>query len=86
MDIDDDGTQRAAVADNFGVEPDFEELDEEAKEVSHICNRSQDHTNVQDGSEEVGRELEAEVTRMRAELEKLNPNTKAVEKYVHHLS
>ena len=39
MDVDDDGTQRAAVADNFGVEPDFEELDEEAKEVSHICPR-----------------------------------------------
>jgi hypothetical protein len=34
MDVDDNGTQRAAVADNFGVEPDFEELDEEAKEVS----------------------------------------------------
>jgi hypothetical protein len=34
----------------------------------------------QDGSEEVGRELESEVTRMRAELEKLTPNTKAIEK------
>jgi len=43
-------------------------------------NESQDDTNEQDGSEEVGRELEAEVSRMRAELEKLNPNTKAVEK------
>jgi hypothetical protein len=40
MDIDDDGTQRAAVADNFGVEPDFEELDEEAKEVSIAYGRS----------------------------------------------
>jgi hypothetical protein len=39
MDVDDDGTQRAAVADNFGVEPDFEELDEEAKEVSHMRRR-----------------------------------------------
>jgi hypothetical protein len=36
MDIDDDGTQRAAVADSFGVEPDFDELDEEAKEVSYF--------------------------------------------------
>jgi hypothetical protein len=36
MDIDEDGTQRAAAADDFGVEPDFEELDEEAKEVSDI--------------------------------------------------
>ena len=46
MDIDDDGTQRAAVADNFGVEPDFEELDEEAKEVSNFCDGCQDETNV----------------------------------------
>jgi hypothetical protein len=37
MDIDDDGTQRAAVADDFGIEPDFEELDEEAKEVSSLA-------------------------------------------------
>jgi hypothetical protein len=34
MDIDDDGTQRPAAVDDFGVEPDFDELDEEAKEVS----------------------------------------------------
>lgn len=34
MDIDDDGTQRPAAVDDFGVVPDFDELDEEAKEVS----------------------------------------------------
>jgi len=79
MDIDDDGTQRAAVADDFGLEPDFEELDEEAKEVSRL-RAVWGGTDVQDGSEEVGRELESEVTRMRTELEKLTPNTKAIEK------
>lgn len=41
MDVDEDGTQRAAVADNFGIEPDFEELDEEAKEVSIGVRRKQ---------------------------------------------
>lgn len=36
MDVDgeDDGTQRAAEVTNYGVEVDFESLDEEEKEVS----------------------------------------------------
>lgn len=33
MDIDDDGTQRPAEVTDYGVKPDFDELDEEAKEV-----------------------------------------------------
>jgi hypothetical protein len=33
MDIDDDGTQRAATVKDYGLKPDFDELDEEAKEV-----------------------------------------------------
>ena len=33
MDIDDDGTQRAATVKDYGLKPDFDELDDEAKEV-----------------------------------------------------
>lgn len=33
MDVDDDGTQRAATVKDYGLKPDFDELDEEAKEV-----------------------------------------------------
>jgi hypothetical protein len=36
MDLDDDGTQRPATVKDYGVKPDFEELDEGAKEVCQL--------------------------------------------------
>lgn len=33
MDIDDDGTQRPTKANDFGVKPDYDMLDDEEKEV-----------------------------------------------------
>ena len=34
MDVDDEGTQRVREVDDYGVEPDFEQLDDEDREVS----------------------------------------------------
>lgn len=34
MDVDDDGTQRPITVKDYGVKPDFGELDDEAKEVN----------------------------------------------------
>jgi len=34
MDIDDDGTQKPVQVNDFGIEPDFDILDDEEKEVS----------------------------------------------------
>lgn len=65
MDVDDDETQRPAETDDFGIEPDFEDLEDEDRE---------------NGSEEIGREFEAQISKMKAELEKLVPNMKAIER------
>ncbi|WRT67180.1 uncharacterized protein IL334_004146 [Kwoniella shivajii] len=65
MDIDDEGTQRAVETDDYGIEPDFDDLEEEDKE---------------DKSEDVGREFEAQITKMKTDLEKVVPNMKAIDR------
>lgn len=81
MDIDDDGTQRAATVKDYGLKPDFDELDEEAKEVHPFpLARGVFMADGQDGSEEIGRGIEDEVNKMKADLEKLAPDMKAIER------
>ncbi|ORY27190.1 hypothetical protein BCR39DRAFT_538898 [Naematelia encephala] len=65
MDIDDDGTLQPAKTKDYGVEPDFDELEEDDKE---------------NGSEEVGREFETQIAKMKADLERIAPNMKAVDR------
>ncbi|WVF72212.1 hypothetical protein IAT40_007024 [Kwoniella sp. CBS 6097] len=65
MDIDDDGSQRPVEADDYGIEPDFEDLEDEDKENK---------------SEEVGREFEAQIAKIKADLEKVVPNMKAIDR------
>ena len=38
MDIDDDGTQAPLLINDFGVEPDFDSLEDEEKEARHSAN------------------------------------------------
>jgi structural maintenance of chromosome 1 len=64
MDIDDD-TLRPARADDFGIELDFDLLEPEDKENS---------------GEEVGHEFEAQIAKMKAEIERVVPNMKAIER------
>lgn len=84
MDVDDDGTQRPAETDDFGIEPDFDELEDEDKEVSGsrvVCITAADaRVPRQRKDEEVGRDFEAQIARMRADLERLVPNMKAGER------
>ncbi|WVR05191.1 hypothetical protein IAU60_002203 [Kwoniella sp. DSM 27419] len=65
MDIDDDGSQRPVEIDDYGIVPDFDVLADEDRE---------------DSSEGYGRELEDGITRLRAELEKMVPNMKAIDR------
>ncbi|KAG8907644.1 Structural maintenance of chromosomes protein 1 [Tulasnella sp. 403] len=71
MDIDDDddddggATQRIRQIRDYGVEVDFEDVDEEERE---------------NGSAEAAAELEAEIAKVQAEIEKMTPNLKALEK------
>ncbi|OCF71781.1 cohesin complex subunit psm1 [Kwoniella mangroviensis CBS 8886] len=63
MDIDD--TQGPAETDDYGIEPDFDNLEDEDKE---------------DKSGEVGREFDAQITKLKADLERVVPNMKAIDR------
>ncbi|WWD15974.1 hypothetical protein CI109_100398 [Kwoniella shandongensis] len=60
-----DETQGPVDADDYGIEPDFEVLEEEDKENK---------------DEEVGREFESQIAKMKADLERVVPNMKAIER------
>ncbi|KIR32463.1 cohesin complex subunit psm1 [Cryptococcus deuterogattii MMRL2647] len=62
---DEKATQKPVEVDDYGLEPDFDILEEE------------DRANE---DEEVGREFEAQISKMRNDLERLVPNMKAVER------
>ncbi|KAG8997801.1 Structural maintenance of chromosomes protein 1 [Tulasnella sp. JGI-2019a] len=67
MDLDEDenGAQRASQAQDYGVEVDFEQLEEDDRE---------------NGSPETGAELDAEIAKVITEIERMTPNMKAIEK------
>ncbi|KAK8869753.1 hypothetical protein IAR55_000321 [Kwoniella newhampshirensis] len=60
-----DETQGPVEADDYGIEPDFDVLEEEDKENK---------------DEEIGREFESQVAKMKADLERVVPNMKAIER------
>ncbi|WVQ78324.1 hypothetical protein IAT38_000409 [Cryptococcus sp. DSM 104549] len=62
---DDEATQKPAEANDYGIEPDFEVLEEDDKKSN---------------DEEVGREFESQIAKMKADLERLVPNMKAIER------
>ncbi|ORX39922.1 putative cohesin complex subunit and chromosome segregation protein [Kockovaella imperatae] len=64
MDTDED-TQRPVVTEDYGIEPDFRGLDEEDRE---------------NDQEDFGKELEEEIGRSKAELERTVPNLKALDR------
>jgi len=79
--VDDDGSQHPVKANDFGISPDFDVLEEEDKEVR--CLRFPAVTDtLQNGGDDVGKEFEGQITRMKAELEKVIPNMKAIDRYV----
>lgn len=82
MDVDnEDRTQRPAKADDYGLQPDFDVLEEEDKEVSLVrTNPRYKLRPVQNSSEEFGRDFEEQIGKMRADLERLVPNMKAVDR------
>lgn len=102
MDVDDEGTQQVKEADDYGVEPDFDQLEDEDREVSlSLFNRRRRGVSAYDGdfwgadesnferrvaadkqnsSEEVNRDFEAQIAKLKADLEKTVPNMKAIER------
>jgi len=67
MDVDgpEDETQQAASVKDYGVEVDFDELDEDQ---------------LDDGGEAMGEQLASEVSRIESELDKMSPNLKAIDR------
>lgn len=66
MDVDDDdNTQKPMSAPDFGIQVDFSSLEDEAKE---------------DGGTSMGNELQTRIESISAEIEKMSPNMKAVER------
>ncbi|KAJ7098698.1 condensin complex subunit SMC1 [Mycena belliarum] len=67
MDVDDDedGTQQPRRVQDFGIEVDFEALDDDDRE---------------DGSAEAVAIFDAEITKLNAEIEKMAPNMKAIDR------
>lgn len=82
---DEEATQKPVQVDDYGLEPDFDVLEEEDREVSTIIALAVFWTTAltrvaQNEDEEVGREFEAQISKMRNDLERLAPNMKAVER------
>jgi len=69
MDVDgpEDGTQNVFQAKDYGVEVDFEELDEDEEE---------------NGSDAMEEKLVAAITRVQGEIDKMSVNLKAIERCV----
>lgn len=67
VDVDDDGTQRPKTVQDFGVEVDFESLDDDERE---------------DGSAEALAEFDNSITKLNGEIERMAPNMKAMERYI----
>ncbi|KAG8734029.1 Structural maintenance of chromosomes protein 1 [Ceratobasidium sp. 423] len=66
MDLDDeDETQRAREVQDYGIEVDFDGLDDDERA---------------NGSAEIGAELDSEITRLTGEIERMAPNMKAMER------
>ncbi|KAG9032708.1 Structural maintenance of chromosomes protein 1, partial [Tulasnella sp. UAMH 9824] len=65
VDEDEDATQRPKQVQDYGIEIDFETLDEDDRE---------------NGTPEMAAELDKEITKIQAEIEKMAPNMKALEK------
>ena len=88
MDVDGDeaGTQQIAKLPDYGVEVDFEALDEDEQEVSnHSLSLSHARSRcvlAQDGSEKAEEVLTSHIAKLTSELEKMSPNMKAIERWV----
>ncbi|KLO14413.1 cohesin complex subunit psm1 [Schizopora paradoxa] len=67
MEVDDDeGTQRPRRVNDYGIELDFDILDDDEKE---------------DGSSETGAQMDSAIAKLNVEIERMAPNMKATDKY-----
>ena len=82
MDVDDeDGTQQPKKVNDYGVEVDFESLDQEEREVRTCVPTIALFTdNLQDASAETGAQFDTSIAKINTEIERMAPNMKAMER------
>ena len=83
VDEDDEGSQDIKRVPDYGIEVDFSSLDDDEKEVSASQRDSLTcsiNSGVQDGSSERLAELDESIAKLSADIEKMAPNLKAMER------
>ena len=83
VDEDDEGSQSVKRIPDYGIEVDFDSLDDEDREVC-ICDPPREvviDTRIQDGSAEALAEIDSQISKVNAEIERLAPNMKAMDRY-----
>lgn len=85
MQVDDDenGTQQPKQVDDYGIEVDFDRLDEDEREVCilHPFCEANHNQSLQDGSTEAAAQFDTAISKLSAEIERMAPNMKAVDRY-----
>jgi structural maintenance of chromosome 1 len=82
VDEDEDGTQRPRKVQDFGIEVNFDSLDDDEREVNDTELDAVLSTDVhsKDGSPEAAAEFDASIAKLSAEIEQMTPNMKAMER------
>lgn len=83
VDEDDEGTQKPRRVNDFGIEVDFESLDDDEREVGEpLCTLPSAILiwDVQDGSAETGAEFDSSIAKLNGEIERMAPNMKAMDR------
>ena len=90
VDEDDSGTQRPKSVSDYGIEVDFETLNEEDREVrcTNDYTESKSLTIIasQDESGETLAEIDASITKLNGDIERMAPNLKAIERWAIHVA
>jgi structural maintenance of chromosome 1 len=91
VDMDEDGMMAAKPIPNFGIEVDFESLDDEDREVKQRLRAVLFHvlfliTILQDNSMAKAQELDGSITKLNADIERMAPNMKAMRRYASYLT
>jgi structural maintenance of chromosome 1 len=82
IDQDEDDTANVVAVSDYGIEVDFEQLEEEEEAVCAFMRLYTYSRLEQDGSPEMDRRLEKAITALVDEIQKMTPNMKAVSKCV----
>lgn len=85
MDVDEDDEEPVKGVPDYGIEVDFESLDEDEREVCYLCSGYQRiliYDFKAENSSEALAELDAQISKLVGDIERMAPNMKAMDKSV----